>query len=53
MQRSWRQDPDKLTFIVCRALSKAGTEEETTQQQLQAESDGPNNMVGDINLYVL
>ncbi|KAJ5309007.1 hypothetical protein N7508_004386 [Penicillium antarcticum] len=52
MQSSWRQDADKLTFIVCRPLSTASTEEETSQHQLQAESDGPPNMVGDINLFL-
>ncbi|KAJ6056263.1 hypothetical protein N7444_005361 [Penicillium canescens] len=47
MQLSWRTDADKLTFIVCRP-----TEEEPSQHQLQRESDGPPNMVGDINLFL-
>ncbi|KAJ6080072.1 hypothetical protein N7467_009825 [Penicillium canescens] len=53
MQLSWRTDADKLTFIVCRPLSTASTpEEEPSQHQLQTESDGPPNMVGDINLFL-
>jgi RimJ/RimL family protein N-acetyltransferase len=53
MQLSWRTDADKLTFIVCRPLSTASTtEEEPSQHQLQTESDGPKNMIGDINLFL-
>jgi RimJ/RimL family protein N-acetyltransferase len=53
MQLSWRTDADKLTFIVCRPLSTASTtEEEPSQHQLQAESDAPKSMIGDINLFL-
>ncbi|KAJ5142910.1 uncharacterized protein N7515_001697 [Penicillium bovifimosum] len=48
MQRSWRQDPDKLTFIICRALNDSIP----SQSQLQPDSDSPSNMVGDINLFL-
>ncbi|KAJ5090719.1 hypothetical protein N7532_009403 [Penicillium argentinense] len=41
MQRSWRQDADKLTFIVCRPTPT-----------LTEKSDSPENMVGDINLFL-
>jgi hypothetical protein len=41
MQRSWREDRDKLTFIVCRAArsgeGKGGEEED---------------MVGDVNMFL-
>lgn len=42
MQRSWRLDADKLTFIACQPIT--GT--------LTAESDSPSNMIGDINLFL-
>lgn len=48
MQRSWRQDADKLTFIVCRPV----TSSEEISIQLSAESDSSKNMVGDINLFL-
>lgn len=48
MQRSWRQDADKLTFIVCRPV--ASSKERSTQ--LSADSDSSQNMVGDINLFL-
>ncbi|KAJ5675630.1 hypothetical protein N7462_008527 [Penicillium macrosclerotiorum] len=47
MQRSWRQDADKLTFIVCRSVSAS-----IEQAKLSAESDSPEKMVGDINLFL-
>ncbi|KAJ5389543.1 uncharacterized protein N7496_000611 [Penicillium cataractarum] len=48
MQRSWRQDADKLTFIVCRPL----TSSEAKSIALSTESDSSQNMVGDINLFL-
>ncbi|KAJ5788338.1 Acyl-CoA N-acyltransferase [Penicillium paradoxum] len=51
MQRSWRQDADKLTFIVCRSIT-ADKGDIPTQTQLQTESDSPSTMVGDINLFL-
>lgn len=48
MQRSWRQDADKLTFIACRPIStKPGT-----PTALTPDDDAPANMVGDINLFL-
>ncbi|KAE8349527.1 N-acetyltransferase [Aspergillus coremiiformis] len=47
MQQSWRQDPDKLTFIVCRA-SPTGT----GGFPLQDEDDSPDRMIGDVNLFL-
>ncbi|CAG8142062.1 unnamed protein product [Penicillium nalgiovense] len=52
MQRSWRQDADKLTFIVCRAITTGTEDEIPSQRKLQAESDSPATMVGDINLFL-
>lgn len=48
MQRSWRQDADKLTFIACRPVSRP-TENPIS---LTPEDDSPANMVGDINLFL-
>ncbi|KAI9036977.1 uncharacterized protein KD926_001147 [Aspergillus affinis] len=45
MQRSWRQDPDKLTFIICRPVSGSST-------SLTPQDDSPSNMIGDINLFL-
>ncbi len=46
MQRSWRTDTDKLTFIVC--LSLAG---ERTGHIVE-EDDSPARMIGDVNLFL-
>nr|OQO30150.1 hypothetical protein B0A51_04538 [Rachicladosporium sp. CCFEE 5018] len=49
MQRSWRQDPDKLTFIICLPLP------ETARDVLSIKSghcDGPKQMIGDVNLFL-
>ena len=48
MQRSWRQDADKLTFIVCRPIASP----ESSAIQLSPEHDSSQNMVGDINLFL-
>jgi len=52
MQRSWRQDADKLTFIVCRAITTGAEGDIPTQSQLLGDSDSPSSMVGDINLFL-
>jgi hypothetical protein len=52
MQRSWRQDADKLTFIVCRAITTGAEGDIPSQSQLLGESDSPSEMVGDINLFL-
>lgn len=57
MQRSWRQDADKLTFIACRPLSRPGpgpgpADTDTMSITVTAEDDSPENMVGDINLFL-
>ncbi|EPS30680.1 hypothetical protein PDE_05632 [Penicillium oxalicum 114-2] len=48
MQRSWRQDADKLTFIACRPVLIPGE----NPLYLSSDSDSPSNMVGDINLFL-
>lgn len=48
MQRSWRADHDKLTFIVCKSL-EPGTASQTVQGD---EDDRPQRMIGDINLFL-
>ena len=65
MQQSWRKDPDKLTFISCLPLSGSssgcinptpagnGDDDETaTIQQQQMQHDGPDRMLGDVNLFL-
>jgi GNAT superfamily N-acetyltransferase len=51
MQRSWRTDPDKLTFIACLPIEAAtsGTKLKTTKTK---EDDAPGRMLGDINLFL-
>src|SRR4051812_45390013 len=44
MQRSWRTDSDKLTFIFCHPTSAA--QDQLTQDQEIA------SMVGDVNLFI-
>ena len=60
MQQSWRQDPDKLTFITCLPVS-ASSDDETTPPPptpvkvkiiTPEEDDTPEKMLGDINLFL-
>lgn len=46
MQRSWRTDNDKLTFIVCRARKP------TAEKVQGGKDDSPEQMIGDINLFL-
>ncbi|RHZ50145.1 DNA-directed DNA polymerase delta subunit POL31, partial [Aspergillus thermomutatus] len=63
MQRSWRRDADKLTFILCLPVAPAqpGGEDESQEQRqgpglglrpLTNEDDAPGQMLGDINLFL-
>ncbi|KAK1069777.1 hypothetical protein LTR74_004656 [Friedmanniomyces endolithicus] len=49
MQRSWREDADKLTFIVCLPLAHSDTRQAAIQVGVD---DSPERMVGDINLFI-
>ncbi|RJE22973.1 hypothetical protein PHISCL_04700 [Aspergillus sclerotialis] len=46
MQKSWRQDADKLTFIICCPLLEPRTE------RISDEDDNPDRMLGDVNLFL-
>lgn len=50
MQRSWREDRDKLTFIVC--LPLASETEDTKAGLRPGVEDAPDRMIGDINLFL-
>lgn len=65
MQRSWRTDNDKLTFIVCthageqhgsNSIDKNGNGDGVTDSKGQpitaGEQDAPQHMVGDVNLFL-
>ncbi|KAK0307218.1 hypothetical protein LTR01_005864 [Friedmanniomyces endolithicus] len=49
MQRSWREDADKLTFIVCLPLRNLIPRQAAVQVGVD---DSPERMVGDINLFL-
>ena len=48
MQRSWRTDGDKLTFIICLPLDNLDLVTNATP----GADDGPARMIGDINLFL-
>lgn len=60
MQQSWRQDPDKLTFITCLPVSSSSPGDGPTlcaplvkRQTITAgEDDTSEKMLGDINLFL-
>jgi RimJ/RimL family protein N-acetyltransferase len=62
MQKSWREDGDKLTFIACLPLSSSslqskseeGTKSQNTQDEIVQATlhDAPERMIGDINLFL-
>ncbi|KAJ6000244.1 Acyl-CoA N-acyltransferase [Penicillium waksmanii] len=52
MQQSWRQDADKLTFIICHPISSASEPASASPAVLTKESDSPQKMTGDINLFL-
>lgn len=48
MQESWRKDPDKLTFIICRP-------NENFDQMTAVDTgidDSPDAMIGDVNMFI-
>ncbi|CRG88019.1 hypothetical protein PISL3812_05044 [Talaromyces islandicus] len=50
MQKSWREDGDKLTFIVCLPLTTSSSSEK--KMVVPEETDAPERMVGDVNLFL-
>ncbi|KAL4998762.1 GNAT domain-containing protein [Aspergillus recurvatus] len=49
MQQSWRNDADKLTFIICLPVASA---RDSGSLSLVDEDDSPARMIGDINLFL-
>lgn len=53
MQASWRQDPDKLTFIVCDSPDTAPAQAAEAQDSVTpGKQDAPGRMIGDVNLFL-
>lgn len=52
MQKSWREDADKLTFIVCTAPADTASLSKTNIQLKAGQQDSPDAMIGDINLFL-
>ncbi|KAH7391722.1 GNAT domain-containing protein [Pyrenochaeta sp. MPI-SDFR-AT-0127] len=57
MQASWRQDVDKLTFIVCKSpfspdMPSTSQLEEIGDSITPGKQDAPENMIGDVNLFL-
>lgn len=61
MQQSWRNDADKLTFIICLPVGGDNNSTDTTSSttsphkkglELTDADDSPARMVGDINLFL-
>lgn len=46
MQQSWRNDHDKLTFIACLPIT------DNVKEVVGGGHDGPERMVGDVNLFL-
>ena len=57
MQRSWREDPDKLTFIICKATEASKTwtipSHEPKRAITPGKEDAPDGMIGDVVSEVL
>jgi hypothetical protein len=50
MQVKWRNDHDKLTFIICKLLSPQEVEE--LGEIEGGVQDAPKRMIGDVNLFI-
>ncbi|TAQ84049.1 hypothetical protein B7494_g7632 [Chlorociboria aeruginascens] len=48
MQKTWRNDADKLTFIVCEPLEELST----TRSKISSSVSTPEKMIGDVNLFL-
>ena len=51
MQRSWRTDPDKLTFIICQRLPHDVASSQHDHVIEPTQKDGPTQMIGDVNSF--
>jgi hypothetical protein len=52
MQRSWRTDHDKLTFIACQPLPESQDEKVNRKTVATSNEDAPDRMLGDVNLFL-
>lgn len=53
MQQSWRNDPDKLTFISCLPLSSRPVPKAAEGANVRlTHDDAPDRMLGDVNLFL-
>ncbi|KAK6529731.1 hypothetical protein TWF281_008893 [Arthrobotrys megalospora] len=58
MQESWREDADKLTFILSlpsTGIKSLGVSDDTTRKRyivVEGVDDEPSNLVGDVNLFL-
>jgi len=52
MQRSWRTDHDKLTFIACQPLPESKDEKGNRKTVAAGIGDAPDRMLGDVNLFL-
>ena len=54
MQRSWREDADKLTFIICQPIDPELTRAKPDPRKpfLVGVDDSPERMIGDVNLFL-
>jgi Acetyltransferase (GNAT) domain len=51
MQESWRNDSDKLTFIICQPLPTLTGQDPVSNVEPEVH-DKPNQMIGDVNLFL-
>ena len=52
MQRSWRGDHDKLTFIGCLSCEPGVEKREQEQSVISRRDDAMDRMIGDVNLFL-
>lgn len=52
MQRSWRTDGDKITFIICKPLLRTPVTEIADSRLRAGVDDTEENMLGDVNLFI-
>jgi RimJ/RimL family protein N-acetyltransferase len=52
MQKSWRKDADKLTFIACLPTDITSKEDSSKHETIATVDDAPDRMIGDVNLFL-